>query len=303
MKTLNLITRLSAITMAVVAAGLLTGDGLLPPVQAQMNDGSVKFVSYTAIGIVPDEKIRLSVANTEKSTGNLTLSFSYYLAHGTNSASVPLYESELIQVPPREIRYAEVSHKDLKTEGEPLTGRVQMMVKVNLAAPTGSDLEEFPYSLEVLPDEPRDGNAVQIDSKYRLIILAAKRSKQLNAPITFNPGQRLSYTFINPNEEDSQPVRVTTYIYDAPGRLVSQSQPVELKPGQIHTFNINYDDLRVSGPVPVRAGIQVVLMDGSVRHVNIPVGMELVNNSTGRTIESSAGTYYTGTVSVSGDGF
>ena len=302
MKIHNLIRKLIAITMGVVAAGLLSGDGLLPPVQAQMSDGSVKFVHYAAVGIVRGETVRLSVANT-KPSGSSTLSFSYYLAHGTNSASVPLYESELIQVPAGEIRSSDVSHKDLKTEGEPLTERIQMMVRVNIVASDGSDPEDFPCSLEILPDEPRDGNAVQIESKYRLIIVAAERSKQLNAPISFNPGQRLSYTFINPNEEDSQPVRVTTYIYDAPGRLMTQTDTVELKPGQIHTFNINHDDLRVSGPVQVRAGIQVVLMDGSVRHVNIPVWMELVNNSTGTTIESSAGTYYTGTVSVSGDGF
>ena len=303
MKTLNLITKLIAITMAVAAASLLSGNGLLQPVAAQTGDGSVKFFSYASLGIVPGDRVRLNVANTRHSGGPSTLSFSYYLAHDTNSASVPLYESELIQVPPGEIRSAEVSHTDLKIEGEPLTSRVEMIVRVNIVASAGSDAEDFPCSLEVFPDEARDGNAIQIDSRYRLIIVAAQRSKQLNAPISFMPGHRLSYTFINPNEEGSQPVCVQAYTYDGAGRLITQTDPVKMEPGQTHNFNINHDDLRVAGPVQVRTDIQVVLMDGSVRHVSIPVWMELVNNSTGATIESSGGSYYAGTVSVSGDGF
>lgn len=311
MKTPNTITKHIAITMslvALVAAGLLCGVGLLQPVEAQIGDGSVRFVSYASLGIVDGQKVRLSVANTEQSAGNLTLSFSYYLAHGTNSSSsVPLYESEWIQVPPGEFRFSDVSRKDLKTEGEPGTGRAQVLVKVTIIAPAGSSQEDFPCSLEVIEDEAQDGESVQTDSKYRLIILAARRSK-LNAPIGLVPGQRLSYTFLNPNEEDSQPVRVQAYIYDATGRLLTQADPVELRPGQLHRFDVDRDDLRVAGEqltgrLQVRAGIQVALMDGSVRHVNIPVWMELVDKSTGTTIDGGYGDYYTGTVSVSGDGF
>ena len=307
MKTRNTITKFLALTLAVAALGaLLCEAGMLQPVEAQMGDGSVRFVSYASLGIVDGEKVRLSVGNTEQSSGTLTLSFSYYLAHGTNSSSVPLYESELIQVPPGEFRFSDVSRKDLKTEGEPRTGRANVLVKVTLIAPAGSSQEDFPSSLEVIKDETQDGESVQTDSKYRLIILAAKRSK-LNAPIGFIPGQRLSYTFFNPNEEGSQPVRVQAYIYDATGRLMTQTDPVELRPGQAHIFDVNYDDLRLAGEkltgrVQVRAGIQVALMDGSVRHVKIPVGMQLVDNSTGRTIEDT-GTYFTGSVTVSDDGF
>ena len=50
----------------------------------------------------------------------------------------------------------------------------------------------------------------------------------------------------------------------------------------------------------MRADIEV-LMDGSVRHVKIPVWMEIVDNGTGSTI-ASGGSYYTGTITVSGDG-
>jgi hypothetical protein len=304
MKTRNTLTKLIAITLtgaALLAAALFGGDGMLQPVAAQIGDGSVKYVRYTSLGIVPGEKVRLSVANDETSAGTLTYRFSYYLAHGTNaSTGVPLYESGLMQVPSGEFRFADVSRKDLRTEGEPLTGRAQLLVGVTMFVPAGSNPEDFPVSLEVFKDEDGDGNAVQVDSKYRLIILAAKRSKQL-IRMSFSHGQSLRYTFFNPTEES---VRVSAYGYDATGRLMTLTDPVELRPGDSYTAIINRDDLleegeKGTGRVHMGTGIQAVLMDGSVRHFDLPVWVELVNNRTGQT---QGGDYYTGTVSVSGDG-
>ena len=301
MKTRNTIIKLVTITMAVAA--LVAAN--LQPVKAQTGDGSVRFVSYASVGIVHGEKIRLSVSNTKESGGSASLSFSYYLAHGTNAAS-PLYESGWIKVPSKEFRFADVSREELNTEGEPQTGRAQLMVKVNFIAPAGSDPDDFPASLEILEDEVQDGETVQVDSKYRLILLAAKRSEQMNAPIGFNPGERLRYTFFYPNEEGDQPVKVAAYIYDSYGNLLTQTDPVVLRPGDSHVFDIDRDNLRVpgderTGRLQVRGGIQAALMDGSVRTVNLSVSMEVVNNRSGSS--SSGGSYYTGTVSVSGDGF
>lgn len=303
MKIRNTITKILAV--AALAAVFLFGAGSLQPVQAQIGDGSVRFISYASVGIAHGEKVRFSVSNPGESTGTLSLSFSYYLAHTSNSSSsVPFYESEWIRVPRGEFRFSEVAREHMKTEGEPLTGRAQMMVKITMIAPTGSDPEDFPGSLEIIKDEEQDGNSVQIDSKYRLVILAAKRSKQL-APISFRPGERLSYTICNPDEEGSQPVSAHTYTYDATGRLLSQTNPVVLLPGQCSTSNINRDDLSVAGEektgrLQVGTGIQVLLMDGSVRPFKFSVSRERVDNRTGST---SGGSYYTGTVSVSGDGF
>ncbi len=303
MKIRNRITKLITKTMA-VAALALCGAGWLQPVQAQIGDGSVRFISYASVGIVHGQRVRVSVSNTEESTVTLTLSFSYYLAHASNSSSsVPFYESELMRVPRGEFRSSEVTREHLKTEGEPGTGRARMIVKVTMIAPAGSDPDDFPGSLEVIEDVDQDGQSLQIDSKYRMVILAAQRSKQL-APIGFIPGETLSYTFFNPNEEGSQPVRVTTYIYDAPGRLLKQTAPVVLQPGESYTANINRNDLPVAGeertgPLQVRAGIQVALMDGLVRPVKFAVSVERVD-STGST---SGGSYFTGTITVSGDGF
>ena len=64
--------------------------------------------------------------------------------------------------------------------------RAQMMVRVTIIAPAGSNADGFPASLEIIEDGVQSGESVQTDSKYRLVLLAAKRSKQLNAPIGFN---------------------------------------------------------------------------------------------------------------------
>lgn len=302
MKARNTITKFLTITFA---AALLCGAGLLQPVEAQIGDGSVKFISYTSTGIVPGERVRLCVGNPEESRGSASLSFSFYLAHGTNSLnSVPFHESEWKDVPRGEFRCTDVRREDLKTEGEPETKRAQMFAKVSIIAPAGSEPDAFPSSLEVTADEDQDGQTVQTDSKYRLILVAAQRSKPL-IRMGVPPGDRLSLTFYNPKEEGSKPARVTTYVYDSANRLISQTDPVVLLPGQFYTSNIDSDDFRGAievgtGLPQVRVSTQMVLMDGSERPVELPFSMERVNKRTG---SSYGGNYYTGSVTVSGDGF
>ena len=314
-KLTKLITRTMA--TAALAAGLICGAGWLQPVEAQTSDGSVKFVSYTSIGIVHGQRVSLSVANTTEPAGTLSLSFQYYLAHGTNSStSVPFYESEWIKVPPGEMRSSGVSRGDLTTEGEPGTGRAQMIVKATVIAPAGSKPEHIPGSLEVIEDDSqgrlpldfKNGSEYKVKFLYQPAVDdGTSMPTGLSAPISFRPGQRLSYIFINPKEEEGgQTVRVGTYTYDAANRLVAQTLPVELRPGETYISNIDRDDLPLvgeerTGRSQVRTVIQVALMDASVRPVRIPVWMELVDKTTGSTI-SGNGSYFTGTVSVSGDG-
>lgn len=306
MKTRNTITKILTITMVVAAlatAELPGRAGGLQPVEAQTGDGSVSFESYTTIGVVDGERVHLSMANTEKSGGTLSLSFSYYYAHGTAWSSVPLYESDWTPVPPRQIWSSGFSREDLKTEGDPVTGRAEALVKVKIIAPAGSTPNDFPISLEVFKHEVQSGESVEPDSKYRLIILAAQRSK-LNAPISFTPGESLDYSFFYPSEEGSQPVQVRAYVYDSYGNLLKQTYPVELRPGHGHTFKIKRDDLRVAGEeltgrLLVRTVLQCVLMDGSMRPIKLHVSTERVN----RTGSTTGGNYFTGTVTVSDDGF
>ena len=304
MKTRNTITKILTITMVVAAlatADLPGGADWLQPVEAQTDDGSVSFESYATIGIVDGERVHLSVANNDG--GTLSLSFSYYYAHGTAWTSVPLYESDWTPVPPRQIWSAGFSREDLQTEGDAVTGRAEALVKVKIIAPAGSTANDFPISLEVFRDEVQSGEPVEPVSKYRQIILAAKRSK-LNAPISFAPGESLDYSFFYPSEEGSQPIRVRAYVYDSHGNLLTQTYPVEMRPGHGHTFKIKRDDLLVAGEertgrLLVRTVFQCVLMDGSMRPVNLHVSTERVN----RTGSTSGGNYFTGTVTVSDDGF
>jgi hypothetical protein len=123
------------------------------------------------------------------------------------------------------------------------------------------------------------------------------------ALIGFIPGQRLSFSILNP-EEGGAPVRAQAYIYDATGRLITRSAEVDLRPGQSDTFDFNRDDLHVAGEegtrrLQVRAEIKVVLMDGSVRFFKLPVWMEVVDTRTGAT---TGGSYSCGYVKVSDDG-
>ena len=297
------ITKLITLTMVVTALACVTG--LPQPIKGQTGDRSTTSVSYTSLGIVPGQTVRLSVASDETSVGTMSWSFSYYLAPRSNSTySAPLYQSEWLQVAPGEVGFADVRRNDLHAYGDPITGRVQVIVKVTRVAPAGGSPDDYPCSLEVIPDEVQDGNSVPTDSKYRLVILPAKRAKQFN-PIGIVPGQSLRYTFYNQNDPSSQPVRVRAYIYDPTGRLLAQTDPVELRPGQARTVEIKNDDLRVAGEevmgrLQVRAGYQVALMDGPTRNVNIPVWLEVVDTATGAT---QGGEYYTGTVTVSSDGF
>lgn len=296
---------LNSLTLFIAVTALVCALGLLQPVNAQTGDGNVKSVSYTSLGIVPGQTVRLSIASDEKSTGTMSWSFSYYLAHGTNSSYSPLlYQSEWIQVAPGEVRFADVRRNDLHAYGDHLTGRVQVLVKVTRVAPSGGNPDDYPCSMEVIPDEVQDGDSTPLDSKYRLVILAAKRAKQFN-PLGLTPQQSLRYTFYNQNDPGSQPVRARGYVYDATGRLLTQTDPVELRPGQAQTVEIKFADLRVGGEevmkrLQVRAGFQVALMDGSVRNVNIPVWLEVVDTASGAT---QGGNYFTGSVTVSDDGF
>jgi hypothetical protein len=104
------------------------------------------------------------------------------------------------------------------------------------------------------------------------------------------PEQTVRFSVANPRtqEEGTEPVQVQAYIYDSLGRLVSQTDPVEVRPDQFRSLDFKRDDMRVAGEegtgrVQVRAVIQVVLMDGSVRPVNLSVSMEVMDNRTGGT--------------------
>jgi hypothetical protein len=171
MQTRSRITKLIVITMAVaaLAASLLCQPGWLKPVEAQSGDGSVRFVSYTCIGIVPRQKLRISVANPEESATNRFV-YMYYTV--SNPSGDHLYESERIPVPSGEFRSSDISYTGLEVAGEPGRGRVQMMVKLVVELPTGIDPSHAIGSLELIDEET--GGTVAI--------IKVKRIKEMPEP-------------------------------------------------------------------------------------------------------------------------
>ena len=305
MKTRKTLTKFLAISMVLAAlAADLSGEvNWLQPVAAQTGNDSVTLVSYASIGLLPGEKVRASAGNPRESSGTVSSSFSWYIAHESSWSSVQCCESEWKYVPVRAIRYSEISREDLKVDGEPGTRRAEVLVGVSMMVPAGSDPEDFPIVLEVLKDEVQSGDATQTDSKYRMFMVTAQQSKQIVRIGSFLPGEKQRYTLVMPKEEGSRPVSVTSYTYDTYGNLLKQTDPLELQPGDRKSFEIKRDDLRVAGDektgrLQVQTVIKVTSMDGSTQPVKLHVSMEHVD----RTGSSSGGTYYTGSVTVSGDG-
>ena len=125
----------------------------------------------------------------------------------------------------------------------------------------------------------------------------------------FIPGQSLycSMAYLNRSEEGGGPVRVQAYIYDSTGRLLSRTDPVELQPDQFQTFIIDRDALPVEGEAGTRrAQVRVDFQfqaDAShtlISERNFLASAETVDNRTGGT---AGGPYFTGSVTVSDDGF
>ena len=115
---------------------------------------------------------------------------------------------------------------------------------------------------------------------------------------------RFSVAYPSTTEESTAPVRAQVTLYDARGNEVARSREVEVLPRQFGIFDFDRDDLPLAGEpgtgrLEVRAGIQVIFMDGSVRHVKLPVTREVWDTRTG---SNSGGDYFTGTVTVCSDG-
>jgi hypothetical protein len=116
-------------------------------------DGSVRFVSYASIGIVPEQKLRISVgnpANPRTAGRQLTFEVAVYggLCPGpcAGEATIKMLRTGTGgAVAPCDVLYSE-----LGVEGEPGTRRVQMWVQILIEAPSGSEPRDIPVSLEII---------------------------------------------------------------------------------------------------------------------------------------------------------
>ena len=147
MKTRNTITKLITITLAVAAIAVI-GSSLAAgrAGAAGRSDINDIYVFRSIIGITPEQSLRVSVGSAANSIGDQA----QFTITVTNDGGVPLYESDWKYVPVREFRFSDVSRRDLNTEGEPGTGRAQVMVTVTIQLPAGSNPEDSLCSMEVI---------------------------------------------------------------------------------------------------------------------------------------------------------
>jgi hypothetical protein len=300
MKTRKTIIKLTT-TMAVAAlaaVGVLCSASWLQPVDAQTDNESVNFISYVAIGIVPGEKVRVTLGSNARSSikPNLMSTTGWFRYSLTDPLGVTLYQSEPIKVASGEFRSSDVSRRDLKTEGELGTGRAGLMLRATIEAPAGSNPDDFRVSTEIINEETGATSGGPYTHEFGHFMDTNSEA----ASVGLMPGERLSVTVFDPPDSGA-PVRTTTYVYDGIGRTIARSAEVELRPDQSYTFAFNRDDLpeageEKTGRLELHAVVQAVLLDGSVRSFHLPAWVAVVNNRTGST-----GSYYCGTVTVSGD--
>ena len=146
MKTRNRITKLIAITMAVAAMAVIGSSWAAGRAGAAgRSDINDIYIFRSIIGITSGERIRVSVGTSANSPTS-----GWFRYSTTNPSGVPLYDSEWKYVPVRRFSFLDVSREDLNTEGEPGTGRAQVMVTVTLRVPAGSNPKDYIGSLEVI---------------------------------------------------------------------------------------------------------------------------------------------------------
>jgi len=150
MKTRNTITKLLAITMALAAIAVIGSSWMAERAGAAgRSDTNDIYISRSIIGITSQQSLRVSVGNNANSIGDPI----DYTVTVTNTSGVPLYHSEWKYVPVRRFSSLDVSREDLSTEGEPGTGRAEVMVTVTMRVPAGSNPEHYIGSLELINEE------------------------------------------------------------------------------------------------------------------------------------------------------
>jgi len=129
-------------------------------VRAQLQDGSVAFVSSPIVfGITPGQKLRISLG-TKPGPRETPVFWFFTISNSSNQA---LFRSERMEVPFGEWRFSDVSREDLKIEGEPVTGRAQVMAQVFVEAPRSAQSSDFRGWLEIIDANTGETQAGTID--------------------------------------------------------------------------------------------------------------------------------------------
>ena len=163
MKTRSTITKLIAITMAVAAMAVI--GSICGTTEAQ---GGRLYVATDVgvFGIVHGQTACFSVAypsTTQEGTEPVRAQAYIY-----DSTGRLLRQTDPVEVPPRQFRTIRFNCDDLRVEGEPDTGRVELMVKLVIELPTGIDPPQAIGSLELV-DEETGGTVAVIKVKRSVI--------------------------------------------------------------------------------------------------------------------------------------
>ena len=137
------------IAPAVVA--VLWGAAWLQPAEAQMGDGSVRFVSRGVLGIAPGQMLRFSVVNANPDQGSAPVRAQVLLYDAQGNV---LARSEDGELPPGQFRTFDFNRDDLSAPGDPGSGRLQVhsVIQVSLQDGTVRAAEGFPASIELVDD-------------------------------------------------------------------------------------------------------------------------------------------------------
>jgi hypothetical protein len=138
--------------VALAAACFQLGTGWLQPpkARAQLQDGSVKFVSYSAsivFGIAPGQTARFCVG-TLGSRGP-ALDWTVRISDERGNLLLQLPE---IHSPAGEWRCSDGPRSSLGVPGELGTGRVQVAARIVVKAPHGAKSSDFIGSLEIIDE-------------------------------------------------------------------------------------------------------------------------------------------------------
>jgi len=147
------ISRQAAVVMVLLGTQLGIGTPQLPKVQAQLQDGSVKFVTYTSsivFGIASGQTARFCVGTSRSSPRKLD-----WTVQISNDRGVVLFQLPEIHSPAGEWRCGDVPYSSLGVTGEPGTGRVQVAAGLRLKAPLGTKSSELISSWELVGEDGR----------------------------------------------------------------------------------------------------------------------------------------------------
>ena len=130
------------VVVALAATSVLLAAGWLQPVAANGGDGSVRGVS---VGVNRGQTIRLTIRSTHDPISYSSATYDQVgnLIHATPPQRVPAGE----------FRYSDICRRDLHAEGEPDTGRLQVLVKLVIELPAGTEPSDVKTSMEIINEE------------------------------------------------------------------------------------------------------------------------------------------------------